>query len=185
MYLIVGLGNPEPEYSKTRHNMGFDVVNKIANKYEIELTRAKFDGVYGSGIIEGEKVILLKPQTFMNLSGKCIKQFTDFYKIPLENILVIYDDMDINVGEIKIRKKGGAGTHNGAKSVVYELSSEDFLRIRVGIGKPVDEYDAIDYVIGKLDDETYKKLEIGINKASEATDEILKNGIDIAMNKYN
>lgn len=185
MYLIVGLGNPEPDYSKTRHNMGFDVINKIAKKYEIELTRTKFDGIYGSGIIEEEKVILLKPQTFMNLSGKSIKQFVDFYKIPLENVLVIYDDMDIEIGTIKLRKKGGPGTHNGAKSVVHELSSEDFPRIRVGIGKPMDEYDAVDYVIGKLDDEIYKKLEIGINKASEAVEEFLKNGIDIAMNKYN
>ena len=185
MYLIVGLGNPEPDYSKTRHNMGFDVINKIAKKYEIELTRTKFDGIYGSGIIEEEKVILLKPQTFMNLSGKSIKQFVDFYKIPLENVLVIYDDMDIEIGTIKLRKKGGPGTHNGAKSVVRELSSEDFPRIRVGIGKPVDEYDAVDYVIGKLDDEIYEKLEMGINKASEAVEEFLKNGIDIAMNKYN
>lgn len=185
MYLITGLGNPEPEYSKTRHNMGFDVINKIANKYEIELTRTKFNGIYGSGVIEGEKVILLKPQTFMNLSGQCIKQFIDFYKIPLENVLIIYDDMDVEIGEIKIRKKGGPGTHNGAKSTVHELASEDFPRIRVGIGKPIDEYDAIDYVIGKLDDETYAKLKEGIYKATEATIEFLKNGIDLAMNKYN
>ena len=185
MYLIVGLGNPEPEYSKTRHNMGFDVINKIAKKYEIDITRNKFNGEYGSGIIENQKVILLKPQTFMNLSGQCIKPFADFYKIPVENILVIYDDMDVEVGTIKIRKKGGPGTHNGAKSVVHELVNEDFPRIRVGIGKPVDEYDAIDYVIGPLDEETYKNLEVGIERAAEATDEFLKNGIDSAMNKYN
>ncbi len=185
MYLIVGLGNPEPEYSKTRHNMGFDVVNKIVSKYEIELTRTKFNGIYGSGTIEGEKVILLKPQTFMNLSGQCIKPFVDFYKIPLENVLVIFDDMDVEVGSIKLRKKGGPGTHNGAKSVVYELASEDFPRIRVGIGRPVDEYDAIDYVIGKLEDEKYKDLEKGVDKAVEAVAEYLKSGIDITMNKFN
>lgn len=185
MYLIVGLGNPEPEYSGTRHNMGFDVINKIANKYEIELARTKFEGIYGSGVIGEEKVILLKPQTYMNLSGKSIKQFVDFYKIPLENVLVVYDDMDIEIGTIKLRKKGGPGTHNGAKSVVYELNSEDFPRIRVGIGKPVDEYDAIDYVIGKVDNKTYKKLEDGINKAVDTVIEYLKNGIDIAMNKFN
>ncbi len=185
MYLIVGLGNPEPEYSHTRHNMGFDVINKIASKYEIELTRTKFNGIYGSGIIEEEKVILLKPQTFMNLSGQSIKPFVDFYKIPLENVLVIFDDMDVNVGSIKLRKKGGPGTHNGAKSVVHELVSEDFPRIRVGIGRPVDEYDAIDYVIGKLEEETYEKLERGIDKAAEAVTEYLKSGIDITMNKFN
>ena len=185
MYLIVGLGNPEEEYSKTRHNMGFDVINQIANKYEIEMARSKFNGIYGSGMIEGEKVILLKPQTFMNLSGQCIKPFVDFYKIPLENVLVIYDDMDVEVGKIKVRKKGVPGTHNGAKSVVHELLSEEFPRIRVGIGKPIDEYDAIDYVIGKLEDETYQQLEKGIDQAVNATIDYLKNGIDYAMNYYN
>ncbi len=185
MYLIVGLGNPEPEYSKTRHNMGFDVVNQIADKYQIELTRTKFNGIYGSGEIEKQKVILLKPQTFMNLSGECIKPFVDFYKIPLKNVLVIYDDMDISIGSIKLRKKGGPGTHNGAKSVVHELASEEFPRIRVGIGKPIDEYDAIDYVIGKIDEETYSKLEEGIKKGAQAVTEFIKNGIDTAMNKFN
>lgn len=185
MYLIVGLGNPEPEYSKTRHNMGFDVINKIAKKYEIDLSRTKFNGLYGSGNIEGEKVILLKPQTYMNLSGQAIKPFIDFYKIPLENVLVIYDDMDVEIGNIKMRKKGGPGTHNGAKSVVHELASEEFPRIRVGIGKPVDEYDAIDYVIGKLEEEQYNALEKGIEKAAEAISYYIIKGIDLAMNKYN
>ena len=185
MYLIVGLGNPEPEYSKTRHNMGFDVVNQIADKYQIELTRTKFNGIYGSGEIEKQKVTLLKPQTFMNLSGECIKPFVDFYKIPLKNVLVIYDDMDISIGSIKLRKKGGPGTHNGAKSVVHELASEEFPRIRVGIGKPINEYDAIDYVIGKIDEETYSKLEEGIKKGAQAVTEFIKNGIDTAMNKFN
>ncbi len=185
MYLIVGLGNPEPEYSKTRHNMGFDVINEIAKRQEIELSRTKFNGIYGSGIVEEEKVILLKPQTFMNLSGQCIKTFMDFYKIPIENVLVIYDDMDVEIGSIKLRKKGGPGTHNGAKSVVHELVSEDFPRIRVGIGKPVDEYDAIDYVIGQVEEETYEKLKVGIDKAADAVEEFLKNGIDNAMNKFN
>ncbi len=185
MYLIVGLGNPEPEYSRTRHNMGFDVINEIAKRQEIELSRTKFNGIYGSGIVEEEKVILLKPQTFMNLSGQCIKTFMDFYKIPIENVLVIYDDMDVEIGSIKLRKKGGPGTHNGAKSVVHELVSEDFPRIRVGIGKPVDEYDAIDYVIGQVEEETYEKLKVGIDKAADAVEEFLKNGIDNAMNKFN
>ena len=185
MYLIVGLGNPEPEYSRTRHNMGFDAINEIAKKYEIEMTRTKFEGLYGSGSIEGEKVILLKPQTFMNLSGKSIKSFMDFYKIPIENILVIYDDMDVQIGSIKIRKKGGPGTHNGTKSVVHELVSEDFPRIRIGIGKPADQYDAIDYVIGKIEDKTYEELKPGIDKAVGAAIEYVKHGIDASMNKYN
>lgn len=185
MYLIVGLGNPEEEYSKTRHNMGFNTINKISQQYNIEVKQNKFQALYGSGMIEKEKVILLKPQTYMNLSGQSIKPFVDFYKIPLENVIVIYDDMDVSVGSIKIRKKGGPGTHNGAKSVVHELVSEDFPRIRVGIGKPVDEYDAIDYVIGKLDEEKYKALEAGINRAADATIYYIEHGIDNTMNKFN
>ncbi|MBR1802612.1 MAG: aminoacyl-tRNA hydrolase [Clostridia bacterium] len=185
MYLIAGLGNPEPEYNRTRHNMGFDTINEIAKKYEIAMTRIKFNGIYGSGTIEGEKVILLKPQTFMNLSGECIKPFVDFYKIPFENVLVIYDDMDTKIGNIRIRKQGGPGTHNGAKSVVHELGSEEFPRIRVGIGRPVDEYDAIDYVIGKINDETYEALCQGVKKAAEAAVDFLKRGIEHAMNHFN
>lgn len=185
MYLIVGLGNPEPEYSKTRHNMGFDTINEIAKKYQIDMTRVKFNGLYGSGTIAGEKVILLKPQTFMNLSGECIEAFVYFYKIPLENVLVIYDDMDVALGTIKVRKQGGPGTHNGMKSVVHELNSEEFPRIRVGLGKPINEYDAIDYVIAKLGDKEYQELQQGVKKAAEAAIAFIKNGIDYAMNHFN
>ena len=186
MYLIVGLGNPEPEYSNTRHNMGFDVINKLANQYKIDISRTKFEGLYGSGVIEGEKVILLKPQTYMNLSGQSIKKYIDFYKIPLENILVVFDDMDKEKGKIKIRKMGGPGTHNGAKSVVHELQSEQFARIRVGIGRPIDKDEIIDYVITTIQKEKkYKQIEIGIEKAKDAIIEYLKNGIDKAMNKFN
>ena len=123
MYLIVGLGNPEEEYGNTRHNMGFDTINKIANKYNIEINKKKFKGLYGTGIIEGQKVILLKPQTYMNLSGESIKEAIDFYKIPEENLIIIYDDIDITPGIIKIRKKGGPGTHNGMKSVIQNIQT--------------------------------------------------------------
>lgn len=185
MYLIVGLGNPEEEYSKTRHNMGFNVVNKLSNKYGIEVNKKKFDGLCGDGIIEGEKVILLKPQTYMNLSGKSIVQVVNFYKTPLENIIVIYDDIDIEQGLIRIRKKGSSGSHNGMKSVIAELGSEEFARVRVGIGKPKYEGDMINYVIGAVPEEEQKELEKGVEKAKEAIVEILKSGIDIAMNKFN
>lgn len=185
MYLIVGLGNPEEDYSKTRHNMGFNVVNKIAKKYGIEINKKKFDSLYGEGIIENEKVILLKPQTYMNLSGKAIIQVVNFYKIPLENICVIYDDMDIEPGLIKIRKKGGAGSHNGMKSVVAELNSENFARIRVGIGTPKFKDDSINYVIGAIPEEEIKVLDEGTTKAADAMIAILKDGIDNAMNKFN
>ena len=136
MFLIVGLGNPEEEYSNTRHNMGFDTINKLANEYNIKINKNKFKGLCGSGIIENEKVILLKPQTYMNLSGESIKEAMAFYKIKSENIIVIYDDIDIEPGIIKIRKKGGPGGHNGMKSVISEIDTQNFPRIRIGIGKP-------------------------------------------------
>ena len=185
MYLIVGLGNPEKEYANTRHNMGFDTINKLAEKNNIEVNKNKFDGLYGTGIIQGKKVILLKPQTYMNLSGESVREIVDFYNIEPQNIIVIYDDIDIEKGHIKIRKKGGAGSHNGMKSVVQELGTTDFARIRVGIGQPEYKNNMINYVIGKVPEEEQKVLQEGVTKAAEAIEEILKNGIDIAMNKFN
>ena len=183
MYLIVGLGNPEENYSNTRHNMGFDTVNKIASKYNIEVNKKKFKGLYGIGMIEGEKVILLKPQTFMNLSGESIKEAVDFYKIENTNIIVIYDDMDIELGSIKIRKKGNPGSHNGMKSVVQYLGT-DFARIRVGIGKPEDN-DFIRYVVGPIPEEEKEILDKSTTTAKDAVVEIIKSGVDNAMNKFN
>lgn len=185
MYLIVGLGNPEEDYSKTRHNMGFNTINKIAKEYNIEVNKKKFDALYGEGFIENEKVILLKPQTYMNLSGKSIIQVVNFYKIPVENIFVIYDDIDVEPGKIKIRKKGSSGSHNGMKSVIAELQTEDFARIRVGIGQPKYKNDMVNYVIGSIPEEEIESLDKGTTKAAKSMIEILKNGIDIAMNKFN
>lgn len=185
MYIIIGLGNPEKDYSNTRHNMGFQVINKLAKEYEIEVTKSKFKGLYGTGVIEGEKVILLKPQTFMNLSGESVKEILQFYKIDTEQILLIYDDIDIEPGAIKVRKTGGPGTHNGMKSVVHELNTQNFKRVRVGIGTPEDKEDLIEYVIGAIPEEDKEKLEKGIELAKEAVVEIIKSGIDIAMNEFN
>lgn len=185
MYLIVGLGNPEPEYGKTRHNMGFDVINKISKTCNIEVSQSKFKGLFGMGEIKGEKVILLKPQTFMNLSGESIVQIKSFYKIPPNKIIVIYDDMDLEVGIIKLRKKGGPGTHNGMKSVLGKLGTEKIKRVRVGIGKPKKESAIIDYVIKKLSKEEQQVLDESTTKAANAVLEILENGMDIAMNKFN
>lgn len=185
MYLIVGLGNPEAEYARTRHNMGVDVVNEIADKYKIPISREKFNGLYGSGEIEGEKVILLKPQTYMNLSGDSVIQFINFYKIDLANIIVIYDDIDTEPGKIRIRRKGGPGTHNGMKSVVGRLNSEDFPRIRVGIGNPKFKNDLINFVLENINDDDYEILQNGIKKASSAVVSIIQDGIDNAMNKFN
>lgn len=185
MYLIVGLGNPEEDYSNTRHNMGFNVINQIAKKYTIEVKQKKHKGLEGKGTIEGEKVLLLKPQTYMNLSGKSIKECMEFYKIEKENLIIIYDDIDIEPGIIKIRKKGGAGSHNGMKSVIEEIQTKEFSRIRVGIGCPENKNELIQYVIGAIEEEQIPALEKGVETAAKAVTEIIKNGIDIAMNKYN
>ena len=185
MYLIVGLGNPEEDYANTRHNMGFNTINEIAKEYEIDLSRQKFKGIYGSGIIEGEKVILLKPQTFMNSSGESVVEFMNFYKLEDENLIVIYDDIDIEPSFIKIRKTGSAGSHNGMKSIIHFLQYDSFKRVRVGIGKPREGKDLIEHVIGAIEDEDIDNLRIGVKKAKEAVIEILKNGVDSAMNKYN
>lgn len=185
MKLIVGLGNPEKDYSGTRHNMGFDVINKLAKEYDIDISRNKFEGLYGTGIIENEKVILLKPQTFMNLSGKSVIGFMDFYKINIEDLIVVYDDIDIEKSKIRIRKSGSPGSHNGMKSIVNILANENFPRIRVGIGKPLFEDDLINYVIGAIDEEDKEELEKGKEVAKNALIEILKNGIESAMNKFN
>lgn len=185
MYIIVGLGNPGTDYSRTRHNMGFDVINKLAEMFDIQVNKSKFKSLYGTGIIHNEKVILVKPQTFMNLSGEAVQEFVNYYKVDTNNVLVIYDDIDITPGKVRIKKFGGSGTHNGMKSVVECLNSEGFPRLRVGIGMPEHKGDLINYVIGYVPEEEYNVLQSGVNLAANAIEEILKSGIDIAMNKYN
>lgn len=184
MILIVGLGNPENDYGNTRHNMGFNVINKISSRFDIPVSKSKFKGIYGIGEICGKKIMLLKPQTYMNLSGESVREAKDFYKIDIENVLVIYDDIDLEPGTIRIRKSGGPGTHNGMKSVVHNLVSEKFPRIRVGIGKPVNG-DLIEYVIGAINDEDKEALSSGVELAADAVELFLKENIDSAMNKFN
>lgn len=185
MFLIVGLGNPEPQYSQTRHNVGFDTVNMISKKYKIEVNKKDFNSLYGVGNIENEKVILLKPQTFMNESGIAVKKAIDYYKIPTENVIVIYDDIDIEEGVVKLRAKGGPGTHNGMKSVVSEIKTKEFPHVRIGTGQPVFKELLVSYVIQKMTNEEYEKLKPAIETASKGVVEIIKSGIDIAMNRFN
>lgn len=185
MYLIVGLGNPEPEYTRTRHNMGFDVINNLAERNNISVKKSDFEGLYGLGEIEGKKVILLKPQTYMNESGKSIEKVKNYYKIESENIIVAYDDIDLDVGVVKIRKKGSAGTHNGMKSVVQHLGTENFIHIRIGTGKPIFKELLIPHVLEKLSEDKYNELLPAIEKSADSIEEIMANGIDIAMNKFN
>ena len=185
MYLIVGLGNPEKEYANTRHNMGFNVIDILSKKLNIKLDKLKFKALYGQGKLNDEKVLLVKPQTYMNLSGEAIIAIKNFYKISNENTVVIYDDIDLPIGEIRIKKHGSSGTHNGMKSVIQNLGTEEFPRIRIGIGKPEEKENLINYVIKKMPKEEKEKLDKSIETASEGTIKIIEKGIDIAMNEFN
>ncbi len=183
MYLVVGLGNPGDRYDKTRHNVGFDVVNLCEKKYSFAINRTKFKGMYGETTIGNEKVIFLKPQTFMNLSGESVKSIMDFYKIPVDNIIVIYDDISMEVGRLRIREKGSAGGHNGIKNIISHLGTESFPRIKVGIGQPT--YDLIEFVTGRFSVDDREVVEKAFIAAVDAVEVMIKEGTFAAMNKYN
>ncbi|MFT8347724.1 aminoacyl-tRNA hydrolase [Clostridium saccharoperbutylacetonicum] len=183
MFLIVGLGNPGKEYEDTRHNIGFKVVDNIAKEYNIPINRQKFKGIYGEGFINGEKVILLKPTTYMNLSGESVREVVNFYNIENDEILIIYDDISLDVGKLRIREKGSAGGHNGIKSIIAHLGSEVFSRIKIGVGQP--NSDLVKYVLGKFSKEEMVALDESIEAATNATAEIIKNDVKTAMNQFN
>ena len=183
MFLIVGLGNPGTEYQNTRHNIGFNAINFIANKYNINVNREKFKGMCGEGFINGEKVILLKPTTYMNLSGESIREVVDFYKISNEDVLVIYDDISLDVGRLRIREKGSAGGHNGIKSIIAHLGTDIFPRIKVGVGQP--NVDLVNYVLGKFTKEEMEVLSESIDASTKAAKEIISSDVKTAMNIYN
>ena len=165
--------------------MGFDAVNYISKKYNIEVKKKEFDSLIGSGMINGEKVILMKPQTYMNDSGKAVIQAMNFYKLPIENLIVIYDDIDISEGVVKIGKKGGPGTHNGMRSLMEYLNNVNFTRVRIGTGKPIVKELLIQHVIEKLSDDKYAIYLPAIEKAGNATIDIIVKGVDLAMNLNN
>lgn len=183
MYIIAGLGNPGSKYENTRHNMGFKAIDAMASEFGIDVNRAKFKGLIGEGRIGGEKVILLKPQTYMNLSGQSVREIMNFYKIPEENLIVIYDDFDLPIGSIRVRKSGGPGTHNGMKSVVQELGSRKFPRVRVGIGS--SDGSTIQFVIGKVGKDEQQILNEAAEVAASAAADIIRIGIENAMNIHN
>lgn len=183
MYIIVGLGNPGKKYEKTRHNVGFNVIDEISKRNGIEVKKEKFNALIGEGFIGEEKLILVKPMRYMNLSGQAVSLIYNFYKIEPENLIIVYDDIDIPLGNIRIRKQGGAGTHNGMKSICSSLGFKNFPRIRVGIGN--DGEDLIDYVIGKVPKKEQEILRESALKAGIAAEDILKFGIDRAMNMDN
>lgn len=185
MYIIAGLGNPGREYDMTRHNIGFEVIDYLAEQYNVKVNKLKFKSLYGETNLGGEKVYLVKPQTYMNLSGEAIREFCAFYKIPSENVIIINDDISLEAGKVRIRRKGSAGGHNGLKSIIYQLGTDEFPRIKMGVGAPKHEgYDLADYVLGRFTKDEIPVLEDAIIRASKAAAEIVRAGVDSAMNKY-
>lgn len=185
MKLIVGLGNPTGKYDKTRHNVGFEVIDYLVNQYGIALDTLKHKGMYGKGIIEGKSVILLKPMTFMNLSGESVSKVANYYKIPAEDIIVIYDDINLDVGRIRIRKKGSAGGHNGIKNIIAHLGTQEFPRVRIGVGMKPGNMDLADYVLSRFSKDEEVLLQSGYERAGEVVALMVQDAIDKAMNDYN
>ena len=186
MYIIAGLGNPTAKYDKTRHNVGFDVIDVLAEKYNIKVTENKNKALCGTGIRAGEKVMLVKPQTFMNLSGDSIAAILNFYKLDTATqLLVVYDDITLVPGKLRIRKKGSAGGHNGIKSIISRTGTQDFMRIRVGVGQKPDGWDLADYVLSRFNKEERAAVESAMEDAAEAAALIVSGETDKAMNRYN
>ena len=189
MYLIFGLGNPGRRYAHSRHNMGFEAIDVIARDHEIRIKESKFAAFAGEGFIGSHKIVLVKPTTYMNLSGEAVRDFVRWYKMPKSNLptrlIVIYDDIDLPVGTIRIRERGSAGGHNGMKSILYQMETEDFIRIRVGVGGKPKGGNLSAHVLGKVDKDDEATLVNGIIAAANAVDDIVRHGVNFAMNKYN
>ena len=186
MYIIVGLGNPTKEYDITRHNIGFAAIDMLADKYGINVTEVKHKALLGKGVINGSKVILVKPMTYMNLSGEAVRAVIDYYKVDeAEELLVIYDDISLDVGQLRVRKKGSAGGHNGIKNIIAHLGHDTFKRIKIGVGEKPKGYDLADYVLGHFSKEDLTVLKEGMERVDGAVNLILEDNIDDAMNRYN
>ncbi|WP_044915069.1 aminoacyl-tRNA hydrolase [Butyrivibrio sp. WCE2006] len=186
MYLIAGLGNPEKRYNATRHNVGFGVIDVLSEKYDIDLTEMKFKGMYGKGRIGSEKVILLKPLTYMNLSGESIRPVADYFKIDTKSeLIVISDDIDLDPGRIRVRPGGSAGGHNGLKNIIAQLGHDEFSRVRVGVGKKPPRIDLADWVLGHFDKEDTAYVMEAMEHAADAVKTIMEEDVNAAMNKWN
>lgn len=185
MYLIAGLGNPTKEYDKTRHNVGFSVLDVLADKYDIDVSERKHRAYCGKGVIEGQKVLLLKPQTFMNLSGESLRSAVDYYKIAPEDIIVIYDDISLEPGQLRIRLKGSAGGHNGIKNIIAQLGTQEFPRIKVGVGAKPPRMDLADYVLSRFSKGEQERMDEAFREAAEAAVMMMTDGAERAMNHYN
>ena len=186
MYLIAGLGNPTRQYDHTRHNVGFDVIDALAEKYHISINEKKHKALLGKGVINGQKVILAKPQTYMNLSGESIAEIVNFYKLdPESEMLIIFDDISLAPGNIRVRKKGSAGGHNGIKSIISSVGTSNFMRIKVGVGEKPQGWDLADHVLGRFSSGDRKLVDEAIEFAADAVEKIITDGPDAAMNEYN
>ncbi len=186
MYIIVGLGNPKKEYDNTRHNIGFDVIDVLADKNRIGVSEKKHKALIGKGIIAGQKVVLVKPQTFMNLSGESVREVIDYYKIDEESeLIVISDDISLDVGQLRIRKKGSAGGHNGLKNIILHLGHDKFQRIKMGVGEKPKNYDLADYVLGHFSKEERVVMDESVLDACKAIEMMINEDTDGAMNLYN
>lgn len=186
MFIIAGLGNPTGEYAGTRHNIGFDVIDVIAERNHISVMECKHKALIGKGHIDGQRVILVKPQTYMNLSGEAVREIVRYYKAdPETELIVIYDDVSLAVGQLRIRKKGSAGGHNGIKNIIAQLGSDVFLRIKMGVGEKPKGYDLADYVLGHFNKEERKIMDESADRAAEAVRYMLRDETDAAMNLYN
>lgn len=186
MYIIVGLGNPDRQYQNTRHNIGFDVIDVIAAKNSITVGERKHKALIGKGFVGGQKVVLVKPQTYMNLSGESVRDVIDFYKIDEKNeLIVISDDVSLDVGQIRIRKKGSAGGHNGLKNIILHLGHDEFQRVKMGVGEKPGGYDLADYVLGHFPKEEREIMDESAGRAAAAVEMMIAEGADAAMNQYN
>ncbi|MCI5480386.1 MAG: aminoacyl-tRNA hydrolase [Lachnospiraceae bacterium] len=186
MYIIAGLGNPGGKYAHTRHNVGFDTIDKLAEKYQIRIDTRKFKGEYGLGYIEGQKVLLLKPLTYMNLSGECIQEVLSYFKAdPEEELIVLFDDISLNPGLIRIRKKGSAGGHNGIKNIILHSGTQNFKRVKIGVGEKPKNWDLADYVLSVFPKADRELVEEAMEHAVDAVEMMLRDETDAAMNRYN
>ena len=186
MYIIVGLGNPTKEYKNTRHNIGFDVIDTIAKENNIDVITRKFKALIGKGVVAGQKVVLAKPLTYMNLSGESVRELVDYYKISVEDeLIVLFDDVSLDVGQIRIRKKGSAGGHNGVKSIIAHVNTQEFKRIKIGVGEKPKAFDLADYVLGHFSKEEREIMDESALKAEKAVGLMVQNETDQAMNLYN
>ena len=185
MRIIVGLGNPEDKYKGTRHNVGFETINKLAYDFNINVKKSRFRAHIGEGMIGRTSVLLVKPQTYMNLSGESVRAVLQFYKIPPSEMIVLYDDVNLPVGDVRVREKGGAGGHNGMRNIIDQLKTEDFPRVRIGISAKPPGWDLADYVLSRFPKEEWDAMINGVTQAGDAVSLILRDGVAGAMNRYN